>query len=51
MSTEFKQVTLSQCAKFDYENKIKDIVTGWGRISKDRTNKGISRKDKIRKGK
>lgn len=48
MSDEFKQMTLSQCAKYDHEKKVRDIVTGWGRISKDRTGKGISRKDRIK---
>ena len=48
MSTEYKTMTLRECARFDYEKKVRDIVTGWGRISKDRTGKGISRKDKIK---
>lgn len=46
--SEFKQMTLSQCATFDHQSKLKDKLTGWGKISKSRTGKGISRKDRIK---
>lgn len=48
---EFKQMTLSQCAQFDNQNKLKDKVTGWGAISKMRCEKKISRKARIGTGK
>jgi hypothetical protein len=43
---EFKQMTLSECARFDHQNKLKDKLTGWGKICKDRQAKGISRKER-----
>lgn len=48
MSEEVKvtvrQMGLSECAKWDFERKLKDVVTGWGRICKDRHVRGVSRK-------
>jgi hypothetical protein len=41
---EYQQMTLSQCARYDHQNKLKDKLTGWGKICKDRQLKGISRK-------
>jgi hypothetical protein len=41
---------LSMCAKYDHEKKLSSIITGWGKISKERTGKGISRADRIRSG-
>lgn len=48
MSNEPKQMSLSQCAKFDHENKLREKVTGWGIISKERHEKKISRSFRIR---
>jgi len=39
-------MTLSQCAKFDWENGLRSKLTGWGKISQIRREKGISRKAK-----
>lgn len=47
--TEYKQLSLRQAAKFDRENGLAGRLTGWGRISKERREKGISRKAR-RKG-
>lgn len=48
---EFKQMTLSACAKFDKDNNIAEKQTGWGVISADRCAKKISRKARIATGK
>lgn len=37
-------MTLSACAKYDFENKLKYKLTGWGKICLDREARGISRK-------
>jgi hypothetical protein len=44
-------MTLSQCAKYDYENHLASKLTGWGRICKERKEKGISRKEKRKRKK
>jgi hypothetical protein len=44
MSTEYKQLSLREAAKFDYETKQKEKLTGWGIISKQRAAAGVSRK-------
>jgi len=41
-----KQMGLKECAKYDFDNGIAGIMTGWGIISRDRQVKGISRKAK-----
>ena len=46
MSDMIRQMGLAECAKYDHDNKLKDVVTGWGRICKDRNQRGISRKQK-----
>ncbi len=52
MSTEktatpqFKQMGLSECAEYDHKNGLKDKLTGWGIICKDRHDKGISKKQR-----
>jgi hypothetical protein len=43
---ELRQLSLSQAAKFDHENNLKNKLTGWGIICKERQRKGISRKAK-----
>ena len=45
---EYRTMTLRECAKFDKENKAREKVTGWGRISADRNKRKVSRKWKIR---
>ena len=45
--TEFKQLTLSQAANFDKTNNLKARLTGWGKISKERAEKKISRRARI----
>lgn len=41
---EYKTLSLRQAAKFDHDNNLKHIITGWGKISKDREKRGISRR-------
>lgn len=38
------QMTLSECAAFDYRTGQRDKLTGWGYVSRDRRERGISRK-------
>lgn len=45
-TTEFKTMTLSECAKFDKDNNLKSKLTGWGIICKDRHERGVSRKQR-----
>lgn len=40
------QMTLSECAAYDHANNLKDKLTGWGKICKDRHERGISRKQR-----
>jgi hypothetical protein len=44
----YKTMSLSECAKFDHDNKLKFKLTGWGKICKDRAERGVSRKARIR---
>jgi len=44
MVMEYKQMSLRESAKFDFENKLKDKLTGWGKICKDRCRRGVSRR-------
>jgi hypothetical protein len=46
MSTEYKTMSLRECAKFDADTGAKNKLTGWGKISKDRQERGISRKQR-----
>ena len=48
-TTEFKQMTLSECAKFDHDNKLKEKLTGWGMICKDRAAKKLSKRGNARR--
>ena len=50
---EFKQMTLSACAQHDHNNKVREKLTGWGKVCKDRQERGVSRRLKIlrKKGK
>ena len=43
---EFKQMGLSECAEYDMKNNLRNKITGWGRICKERNEKGISRKQR-----
>jgi len=47
---EFKTLSLSQAAQFDWDNGLRSKETGWGKISRERREKGISRKE-VRKRK
>ena len=46
MSSEYKQLSLRESAKFDKENGAKLKLTGWGLICRERNQKGISRKQR-----
>lgn len=45
---EYKTMTLAQCAAFDHAQGLKYFITEWGKICKERAEKGISRKARIR---
>lgn len=45
----YKTMTLSECGKFDFDNGLKNKLTGWGKICKDRCERGTSRKARKRK--
>ncbi len=40
------QMTLSECAEYDRVTGQKDKLTGWGIVSRDRRERGISRKER-----
>lgn len=50
---EYKTMSLRESGKFDHQNNLREKLTGWGRICKDRQARGISRKARReqRKGK
>jgi hypothetical protein len=48
---EFKQMGLKQCAQFDFQNKLREKLTGWGAVSAMRAAKKISRSFRINQGK
>ena len=43
---EYKTLSLRESAKFDFENGLRDKLTGWGVICKLRHEKKISRKQR-----
>lgn len=43
---EYLQMTLKECAQYDRKNGLKEKLTGWGIICKDRKDRGISRKER-----
>jgi hypothetical protein len=47
----YKEMTLGQCAKHDFDNNLKAKLTGWGIVSKARREQKISKKEvrKIKK--
>lgn len=47
MADGYKTMTLSQCAAYDHETNAKGRLTGWGKVSKDRQERGISRKARL----
>lgn len=47
--SKYKQMGLRECAKFDFENKLREKLTGWGIICKDRAAKGLTRRGKNKK--
>ena len=47
--TGYKEMTLSECAKFDAETGQRDKLTGWGRICKDRAARGLSKRGERRR--
>ena len=48
---EFKQMGLKECARHDLTHGLKEKLTGWGFISKQRAERKISRSFKINSGK
>jgi hypothetical protein len=42
----YKTMTLSECAKYDHDNGLKNKLTGWGKVSKARELQKISRKQR-----
>lgn len=47
----YKSMGLKQCAKFDFDNNIRNKQTGWGVVSADRCKKGISRRLRVLRNK
>lgn len=45
----YKEMTLSECAKFDAETGQRDKLTGWGRICKERAAKHQSKRGERRR--
>jgi hypothetical protein len=45
---EYKSLSLREAAKFDFQNNLKSKLTGWGKICKDRAERGVSRKARRR---
>lgn len=43
---EYKQMGLQECGQFDHQNGLKEKLTGWGIICKQRHEQGISRKQR-----
>lgn len=46
---EYKQMSLRESAQYDHQNKLRDKLTGWGAICKDRQARGVSRKARRQK--
>jgi hypothetical protein len=46
----YKELGLAECGKFDMEHHLREKVTGWGRICKDRASKGLSKRGNARRG-
>lgn len=42
----YKTMSLRECARFDHERGLRDKLTGWGRVCKDRHDRGVSRKQR-----
>jgi len=42
--SKFKTMSLSECGKYDMENKLAEKLTGWGKICKDRASKGLRKR-------
>lgn len=49
-ASHYKQMGLKDCARQDHNLGIKEKLTGWGVVSKDRHIKKISRSNAIRGG-
>ena len=50
-ASKYQQLSLSEAGQFDYKNNLKNKLTGWGRICKERAAKGVSRKARIQRRK
>jgi hypothetical protein len=44
--TEFKTMGLKECSFFDNSNGLKQRLTGWGKICKEREGKPFTRKQR-----
>ncbi len=44
-------MSLSECGKSDAALGLREKLTGWGKICKDRCERGVSRKARIRRKK
>jgi hypothetical protein len=42
-------MTLSECAAFDMKNHARENLTGWGKVCKDRAERGLSRRGNARR--
>lgn len=47
--TKFKEMGLSECAKFDMKNRVREHLTGWGLICKTRFEKHQSKRGERRR--
>jgi hypothetical protein len=46
---EFKQLSLTQAAKYDHDNGLKTRLTGWGKICHERAGLETTRKARVRR--
>jgi hypothetical protein len=49
--SKYKTMSLGECAKFDMENGLREKLSGWGRICKERfenrkSKRGVARRDR-----
>jgi hypothetical protein len=45
---KYQQLSCAESGQHDKKLGLKAKLTGWGRVAKSRTGKGISRRDRIR---
>lgn len=41
---KYKTMSLRECGKYDMENGLREKLTGWGKICKDRASKGLRKR-------